>query len=80
MKDKVLKNARMIGDNISAVILDAFEKGRKEAFEEVYNKMDEGVCHICEYYLEDHKCIKECNKHGWERKAIMKWLKEQKRC
>lgn len=53
-------------------------KVRAEVIEEVYDRIDEGVCLMCEHRHEDYKCINDCNKNGWERETIMKWLKEQK--
>ena len=55
-----------------------YEQGKADGLSMAYDQIDEGVCHICEHYIEDHKCIKECNENGWERETFMKWLKEQR--
>jgi len=53
------------------------KKVRARAFEEVYNRIDEGVCYLCEHRDMDNLCYKKCNEEDWEKETIMKWLKEQ---
>ena len=44
---------------------------RAEAIEELYNKIDEGVCDICEYQNFDGGCFKTCT---FEMENAKKWL------
>lgn len=44
---------------------------RAEVIEELYNKIDEGVCDICEYQNFDGGCFKTCT---FEMENAKKWL------
>lgn len=55
---------------------------RAKVIEEILNKIDEGVCELCEHASEDHTCYKWCknndDKADYERDTFVEWLKEQK--
>lgn len=55
-----------------------YEKGRADAFEDACDRIEEGVCHICEFYDMDAKCVNSCSSNNRELDAFIKWLKEQK--
>lgn len=68
--------AKGYSDDFTDLYKHAYEKGKKEAIEEILDKIDEGVCHDCEHNCVD--CIDNCNANNWEYEAFKKWLKEQK--
>lgn len=51
---------------------------RKDVLSEVYNRLDEGVCDVCEHRSEDDKCFKYCKRNDdfidYELDAFKKWL------
>ena len=54
------------------------KQGRADIIDELYNKIDEGVCDICEHKDFESDCFKTCN---FELENAKKWLlslKEQK--
>lgn len=53
-----------------------YKQGKVDAFEDVLDRLDEGVCEYCEHGSE--KCFKICAKNGYEMEALKIWLKEQK--
>ena len=53
-------------------------EGRAEAIEEIYNKIDEGVCDICEHKDFDDKCYLNCRHEVENAKSWLLALKEQK--
>ncbi len=45
---------------------------RKQVYQEVYNRIDEGVCHMCKFCTVD--CHKTCNELQHEKLTLMDWL------
>lgn len=52
------------------------ENAKKEAYQEVYDQMDEGVCEFCSHNGEP-RCFVTCSGYDYEKETIMKWLKEK---
>ena len=50
---------------------------RAEAIDEIYNKIDEGVCDICEHKDFEADCFKTCNFEVENAKKWLLGLKEQ---
>lgn len=65
---------------IEDVVIDTYEHDRQiraEVIDKIYNKIDEGVCDICEHKDFESDCFKTCN---FEVENAKKWilsLKEQ---
>lgn len=59
---------------IETVVIDTSEHDkqiRAEVIDELYNKIDEGVCDICEHKDFESDCFKTCN---FEVENAKKWL------
>lgn len=54
------------------------EQIRAEVIEEIYNKIDEGVCDICEHKDFENDCFRMCNYEVENAKKWLLQLKEQK--
>ena len=60
------------------MLLDLYQQSRADIIDELYNKIDEGVCDICEHKDFESDCFKTCK---FEVENAKKWLlslKEQK--
>lgn len=71
----VLSGVTWIDSKSMTVLVDIRERDkeiRKEAFVEIYNKIEEGMCHECEH--KEERCFKKCGDEGWEKETILKWL------
>jgi len=47
----------------------------KEAYREVLEAIDAGLCDKCEHQSDG--CYKICDKEGYEKETLIKWLKER---
>ena len=60
------------------ILLDLYQQSRADIIDELYNKIDEGVCDICGHKDFESDCFKTCK---FEVENAKKWLlslKEQK--
>jgi len=55
----------------------AFLLGKAEAFEEVYNRIDEGVCEMCEH--DSPTCHEKCWCENWNLETLFKWLDKKRK-
>ena len=53
------------------MLLDLYQQGRTDIIDELYNKIDEGVCDICEHKDFENDCFKTCK---FEVENAKKWL------
>ena len=53
------------------MLLDLYQQGRADIIDELYNKIDEGVCDICEHKDFESDCFKTCK---FEVENAKKWL------
>ena len=53
------------------MLLDLYQQGRADIIDELYNKIDEGVCDICEHKDFERDCFKTCK---FEVENAKKWL------
>lgn len=62
--------------DLSEIQKKAYEQGSQETIQKILDKIEEGVCDICEH---SSNCYPEiCGQEGFEKEAFIKWLKEQK--
>jgi len=50
-----------------------YTRGKRDAFEDVYDQRYAGMCAFCEHDSED--CHKHCGEENWERETFFKWIK-----
>ena len=53
------------------ILIDLYQQGRADIIDELYNKIDEGVCDICEHKDFESDCFKTCK---FEVENAKKWL------
>ena len=53
------------------MLLGLYQQGRADIIDELYNKIDEGVCDICEHKDFESDCFKTCK---FEVENAKKWL------
>ena len=53
------------------MLIDLYQQGRADIIDELYNKIDEGVCDICEHKDFESDCFKTCK---FEVENAKKWL------
>ena len=53
------------------MLFDLYQQCRADIIDELYNKIDEGVCDICEHKDFKNDCFKTCN---FEVENAKKWL------
>ena len=64
-------NVSKITKECLEMLLNLYQQGRADIIDELYNKIDEGVCDICEHKDFESDCFKTCN---FEVENAKKWL------